>query len=167
MHANRIGWNVYFGTFHTKFHDGVDLNSVLGCCWPVEYNLWTMCEFHKATTPRFFCGIIWIPIHHIKQRWRISQLGISVQVIFKVFAQISTATDECLVRPTVKFIHLLVVSNEPTVGSIIFDEPEVWKILHNVGIAVGAPLFIRTTNPVYSYFVLNIRGVMQRLGHII
>ena len=166
-HANRVCRDINFGTLHPKLHNRIDLNRVLCRRRSFEYNLRAMCKFHETTAPGFFGGIVRVAIHHIKQRGSIAQLGVSVQVIFKVLAQVSAAIDISIVVQTVEFVHLFVVGNESAVRGIVFDDPKVREILHNIGVTVGAPFFIRAAYPVHSYVVFNIGSIVQSLGQII
>ena len=72
----------------------------------------------------------------------------------------SGSTDTFIVIVFVEFTRLFVIGYESTIGSIGLDEPKVGEILDNVYITIGTPFFIRSANPVYSYFILNVRSIM-------
>ena len=73
------------------------------------------------------------------------------------------STDTFIVIVFIELTRLFVIAYESAIGGIGLDEPKVGEILGNVYIAIGTPFFIRSANPVYFYFILNVRSIMQSL----
>ena len=75
--------------------------------------------------------------------------------------------DVSIIISGIVFIFHFILGDKPPIRSVVFNHPQVGKILDYIGITVSTPLFVRTSNPVDTDFVNNVRRIVKGLSHVV